>query len=80
MARSLLARERELEAIFNVSPIGIAVTSLVGSRASSGQRHAAAAFGHPRQALIGRSSADLNMWADPRDRERLFQAVEQGQR
>ena len=28
MARSLLARERELEAIFNVSPIGIAVTSL----------------------------------------------------
>ena len=80
MARSLLARERELEAIFNVSPIGIAVTSLGRQpRIIKVNDTLLQLFGHPRQALIGRSSADLNMWADPRDRERLFQAVEQGQ-
>jgi len=80
MARSLLARERELEAIFNASPIGIAVTSLGRQpRIIKVNDTLLQLFGHPRQALIGRSSADLNMWADPRDRERLFQAVEQGQ-
>ena len=80
MARSLLARERELEAIFNASPIGIAVTSLGEQpRITKVNDTLLQLFGHPRQALIGRSSADLNMWADPRDRERLFQVVEQGQ-
>ena len=79
MARSLQARERELEAIFNASPIGIAVVNLgQNQRIAKVNDTILRQFGLAREAFVGHNSVDLGLWVDSRDRDQLFNAVGQG--
>ncbi len=67
------AKER-FELIFNSSPDALFIAE-AGGRIVEVNQPFIDMSGYTREELIGRTSQELNLWADPRDRERLVEEM-----
>jgi PAS domain S-box-containing protein len=67
---SLRDSERELEAIFNASPVAISVSDAANDyRAFKVNEAWVRQFGHSARDAVGRSGEELQLWGDPQDRD-----------
>ena len=64
--------------IFQRSPVGIVITRVADGRILDVNDAYASVLGYDRQELIGRTTLELQLWADPEDRERMTQLAEHG--
>ncbi|MDB4938482.1 MAG: Blue-light-activated protein [Labilithrix sp.] len=68
-----LRRSEELfERAFRMSPIAIAITDVPDGRFIDVNDALLSLFGHTREELIGRTTADISLWADRAQRERVM--------
>jgi PAS domain S-box-containing protein len=75
----LRQRVAELETVFRANPIGIGVTRLADGQVSDLNDTFLSMFGYVREEVIGRTTLELELWACPEDRARLFKMLlEQG--
>lgn len=79
-ARTVALRESEerFRAVFDKSPIIIALLTLPDGRFAEVNAAGLAAFGYTREEVVGRTSIELNIWSDMGAREHyihLFQTV-----
>ena len=79
MAESIRERERELEIIFESSPVGLLLTepspSFVFAKAN---QSALDLFGYAREEVLGKTGSELGLWRDAADREQMIQQFQQG--
>jgi PAS domain S-box-containing protein len=73
LAQALEASEAELSAIFECSPAGIGVTRISDGRFVSVNDALLDIWGYHRDEMIGRTAAELGLWADAAGRERLVE-------
>ncbi|NTU78699.1 MAG: PAS domain S-box protein [Chloroflexales bacterium] len=76
---TLRESERRFATIFHTSPVGIIITRLRDNRVEDINTAALTLFGYQREELIGRTALDVGLWAEPRDRQRLQEALRQHQ-
>jgi len=60
---------------FRVSPDAIAITVLRDGKYTEVNEGFAATTGYPVAEIVGRTSADLRLWVDPADRDRMVRAL-----
>ncbi|HEY1110857.1 MAG TPA: PAS domain S-box protein [Opitutaceae bacterium] len=71
--------EARFRAVFDASPVPIALSTLPEGRIVAVNAAASAELGLPVSALLGRTSREIGLWVDPRERERVMTlAQEQG--
>lgn len=79
MSVALSERERELEIVFESSPVCLLLTeplpSLAFAKANDSAVHL---FGYQRDEMIGRSGAQLGLWKNLADRENILAQLHQG--
>ncbi len=56
---------------FELSPLLMSITRMSDGLFIEANQNFTAILGYPREQVIGRRPADINLWADPADRERL---------
>jgi PAS domain S-box-containing protein len=79
-AVALEESEERFRVAFHTSPDAININRVDTGRYVDANEGFLRLTGYSRQEIIGRTSLELNIWADPEDRERLVQALsEQGQ-
>ena len=71
----LRASENRYRTIFQTSPDSIAINRADDGTYFDVNDTFVAATGYTREEIIGRTSLELGIWADPQDRERLLQAL-----
>ena len=73
-ARTAALRESEehFRGVFDQSPIIIGLLTVPEGRIAAMNAAGLAAFGYAREEMIGRSSLELNLWADPTVRDRYL--------
>jgi PAS domain S-box-containing protein len=72
------SRERFAKA-FNSSPLAMSITSLATGKLVDVNDTFAALAGYKRSELVGRTTAELGLWADPQDREeQLARVINEG--
>ena len=75
LARTLGGRieqaEERFTKVFMSAPAGIAISDTADGRLRDVNEEFARIFGYTREELIGRTSAELGLWQDPADRERV---------
>jgi diguanylate cyclase (GGDEF)-like protein/PAS domain S-box-containing protein len=64
--------------VFQTSPVGITITTLEGGRFLEVNPAYAAIFGCEPEELVGRTTLELDMWGDTRDRSELVRRVRAG--
>ena len=69
--------EEKFAKAFRSSPIGVSVTRMSDGTYVEVNDTLATSFGYSREELFGKSTIDLGIWVDLKDRERLVQALEQ---
>ena len=75
MGRSLRQSEERFRAAFHTSPDSIAISGLSDGRYVDINPGFTAMLGHDREAVLGRTFADLNVWVDPEDRQTFVQTL-----
>jgi PAS domain S-box-containing protein len=76
---SLRESEQYLSTVFRASPTGIFITRLADGLFLDVNEAYRQIIGYSADELIGRASPELNLWVDPRDRERIVKLLrEQG--
>ncbi len=75
MAVVLGESERRFTTIFHSSPVGIIITRLRDNCMEDVNAAALRMFGYTREELVGRTALNLGMWTEPRDRQRLLEAL-----
>ena len=75
LAVEVAQRENRLSAIFHASPIGISVTSVADGKILEVNDAALRLYGYERDAVIGRTLADLVIYTDPAQREELVRQL-----
>ncbi|NTU86376.1 MAG: PAS domain S-box protein, partial [Chloroflexales bacterium] len=85
-ARDITARKRAEEAlrlsearfasIFHASPVGICLTRLADGTLIDLNEAFAQMMGYPRGQILGRTTTDLQLWANPTDRDGLVTLVQ----
>ena len=79
MAESIRERERELEIIFESSPVGLLLTEPSPSFAfAKANQSALDLFGYAREEVLGKTGSELGLWRDAADREQMIQQLQQG--
>ena len=76
MGKSLRQSEERFRAAFRTSPDSIAISGLADGRYVDINDGFTTMFGYDRDEVIGRTVADLKLWADPGDRKILVQELE----
>lgn len=64
---------RQLELVFNTGPDAAIITRLEDGLVVSVNDAFSELSGHRREEAVGRTTADLNLWPDPADRDRFVQ-------
>ena len=59
------------------NPVGISITLAENGRFVEVNQTLVSMFGHTREAMLGRTSVDLGIWAEPPDRQRLLEHLMQ---
>jgi len=77
MEDALRESELRFSTIFRASPNAITVTSLADGQFTLVNDAFISMSGFAREDLIGRTTSEINMWADPDDRDRLFEILRQ---
>ena len=75
MYRNLQKSERRFLAIFNSNPVSIVVTRFRDGRIMDVNNVWEKTTGFSREETIGHTTAELNCWADPDDREPFFSTL-----
>ena len=68
---ALRASEKKFSAIFNASPDPTTITDIETGRIIALNEAAAQWFGRSREEAIGMTTAEVQAWADPTDRDRM---------
>ncbi|MBE0556535.1 MAG: PAS domain S-box protein, partial [Proteobacteria bacterium] len=76
MGKSLRQSEERFRAAFHTSPDSIAISTLTDGRYVDINDGFSAVLGYGRDTVIGRTTADLKIWDNPADRERLVQELD----
>lgn len=66
------ATEERFEKLFHASPIAIAYSTVDGRKLIEANERYLEFFGYQRAELVGRPSAEVNLWADAAQRERVL--------
>jgi two-component system, cell cycle sensor histidine kinase and response regulator CckA len=72
--RELREAESRFATVFHATPIALTVCTATDARILDANEQFLSLFGYERQAVIGRTSEALGMWADPDQRTRVFAA------
>ena len=72
---SLRASEKKFSSAFHDSPSAMCISSLSDGRFIDVNNVYANTLGYTREELIGRTSADINLWVDTADREAMISAL-----
>lgn len=75
--QKLEAAEEKFAKALRASADVIAVSSMADGRIADVNDSFVAVTGYPREELLGRTSAEIELWADPEDRERMVRTLEQ---
>jgi len=75
---ALRASEEKFAKVFKSTPAGISLTRLSDGCIIESNAEFENLFGYSHEETIGRSSIELKMWKDPRDRDTLLQLIEDG--
>ncbi len=70
-----LTRQRKFAKVFRASPDAFLISRLADGRLIEVNEAFARISGYEREEIIGRTSADLRLWADPEDRAVLVQRL-----
>ncbi len=68
--------EQKLLAIFRSVPIGIAVADAADGRIYDVNKKYEQIFEYSRDEVVGKTSTELGLWADPKDRQRVIDLIE----
>jgi two-component system, cell cycle sensor histidine kinase and response regulator CckA len=67
--------EEKFSKVFMTTPAGISISYLDSGRLIEVNREFERLFGHGRDEIIGRTSFDIGLWTDVRDREQIVRAI-----
>ncbi len=74
---------RESEARFNTAfrfmPVGAGITTLSDGRLLAVNKHFGEVFGYSPDELLGRTTSELGIWVDPKDRDHIVSMLKMGQ-
>ncbi len=73
--RALRESEARLSTIFHHSPVGIVITRLADGTVVDVNEAFANLHGYARDEILGRSSTNLNMWANPAERDAMIEQL-----
>ena len=71
----LRSSEQKFSAVFEKSPITVALTSYPAGVFLEVNQAFSSTFGFSREEALGRSTGDLNVWVNPEDRQRYLQMI-----
>jgi PAS domain S-box-containing protein len=71
----LHASEEKFRGVFDQSPLIMGLLEMPAGRFAEVNATALAAFGYRREEVLGRTTRELDLWADPADRERFLAAI-----
>lgn len=74
---ALRASEEKFASAFRASPVAMGILSLPDGRYIDVNDNFCRTMGYPREQVIGRSCAELNLWKYPEDRIRIFKMMEE---
>lgn len=77
--KALQQSQEQFSKAFHSNPIACCISTLQDGRFLDVNSSFLKLFGYCREEVIGHTSAELNIWADPADRDRLIQALKQQQ-
>ena len=75
LEEQLRLSEQRFSKAFRASPLGIMFSTLADGRVIDANDAFLKIFGYSREDVIGRTSTELGMWADPEDRPRLLRQL-----
>jgi|GEM_PF-4769973 len=75
-AAALQASEDRFIKVMRASPVAISITAMADDRIIDVNDSFLQLLGYPREAIIGRTTHELQMWAHPTDYARLIQILE----
>ncbi|HEX4346180.1 MAG TPA: PAS domain S-box protein [Vicinamibacterales bacterium] len=70
--------EEKFSKVFMSAPVGIGVTDLADGRLRDVNAELERLLGYSRDELIGRTSAELQLWGDPNDRHAIVDRIQAG--
>ncbi|WP_068827348.1 bifunctional diguanylate cyclase/phosphodiesterase [Pseudomonas sp. BMS12] len=73
--QQLKVSEEKFAKAFHASPDGMLITRLSDGRLLEANEGFTRITGHDFQGAVGRTTADIGLWADPEDRERMIELV-----
>ncbi|SDH99213.1 PAS domain S-box protein [Propionivibrio dicarboxylicus] len=76
--RQLTGELERLEVIFRLSPVGIGITRMRDGALIDVNEAFSQLLGYNRSELLGKTSAELGLWADPDERDRTFARILSG--
>ena len=71
MEESLRRSEERFSKAFHISPAPTAITTFAEGRCVDANESLLLMLGHTREEMIGRTTSELKVWADPEDRRRF---------
>lgn len=74
--QQLKESEQKFSAIFDASPLPIAVTNLDTNRIVNANLALSRTFGRTRDQIVGTHPLDIGLWKDPADRARLVEQIQ----
>ena len=74
--QDLRLSEEKFSKIFRSTPDAISITTLTGGRYLDVNNSFLQMSGYSREEVLGRTALELNLWADPQDRERLVSELQ----
>ncbi|MBL8486374.1 MAG: PAS domain S-box protein [Rhodocyclaceae bacterium] len=79
MAEALRDREKELETIFDASPVAMLAADAGSRQIVKVNDSMVRLLGHPREELVGSTGRDLRVWDDRADAEEVLRRLDEGQ-
>ena len=73
--QALRESDRRFAQAFNANPLPMTITSVPEGRHLAVNDAAVRHSGYAREEMLGRTTVELGMWADPEERERLMDAM-----
>ncbi|RXK52992.1 PAS domain S-box protein [Oleiharenicola lentus] len=74
--RDVRESEARFRTVFNESPIPIILMSAAGGEIREVNKAASVTFGYAREEVLGRTTMELGIWADPQERPRIVERLQ----